>query len=236
MYPGTLTHLKLELPLGICPGLSKYTGHSSLEFVPSKTSHIQTDCILPIISGFKRLATYFQGAYVKYPLPTEWGTCAMATGRSEKMGGPHVEDSLSPWSWTDPPSSSRLCPFCNKSHNSRDSLMKHTGFHYRMVLVCPICGGCGSNQWRIVKGHIKKCAIARPKVVDQDVNPGEPHWKKSNRPLKHHTRGKKTEATYTLSTWPDPPNDEDPTDWDQIFKCIQEEWTVQIKHMRRSCF
>ena len=105
VYPGTLTHLKLELPLRICPGLSKYIVHSSLEFVPSKTSHIQTDCILPGISGFEKQVTNFQ-----VPLLTEWGTCAMATSISEKMGGPHIEDSLSPWSWTDPPSSSRLCP------------------------------------------------------------------------------------------------------------------------------
>ena len=34
------------------------------------------------------------GMYVEYP------TCAMATGTSEKMGGPHVEDSLSPWTHT----------------------------------------------------------------------------------------------------------------------------------------
>ena len=65
------------------------------------------------------------GAYVEYPLPTEQGTCPMATGISEKMGGPHVEDSLSPWTWTKPPNLNRLCPYCNKSHNSRDSLMNH---------------------------------------------------------------------------------------------------------------
>ena len=64
-------------------------------------------------------------AYVEYPLSTEQGTCTMATGISEKMGGPHIEDSLSPWPWTNPPSLSCLCPFCNKSHNSRDSLMNH---------------------------------------------------------------------------------------------------------------
>ena len=65
------------------------------------------------------------GAYVKYPLPTEQGTGAMATSIREKIGGPHVDNSLSPWSQTDPPSLSHLCPFCNKSHNSRDSLMNH---------------------------------------------------------------------------------------------------------------
>ena len=65
------------------------------------------------------------GACIEYPLPTEWGACGMATSISDKMGGPHVEDSLSPWTRTNPPSLSHLCPFCNKSHNSRDSLMNH---------------------------------------------------------------------------------------------------------------
>ena len=160
MYHGTLTHLKLELPLGICPGLSKYAGHSSLEFVPSKTSHTRTDLAHHIRLQKAGDILPRWGAYVEYPLPTEWGTCTMATGINKKMGGPHIEDSLSPWSWTDPPSSSCLCLFCNKSHNSRDSLMNHIPFHYRMVLVCLICGGCGLNQWRIVEGHIKKCAAA----------------------------------------------------------------------------
>ena len=44
------------------------------------------------------------GAYIEYPLPTEQGTCGMASGISDKMGGPHVEDSLSPWTRTNPPS------------------------------------------------------------------------------------------------------------------------------------
>ena len=65
------------------------------------------------------------GAYVEYPLQTEQGTCGVATSISDKMGGPHVEDSLSPWTRTNPPSSSHLCLLCNKSHNSRDSLMNH---------------------------------------------------------------------------------------------------------------
>ena len=91
------------------------------------------------------------GSYVKYPLPTECSTCAMATGISEKMGGPHVEDSLSLWTQTVSPTSNCVCLFCNKSHNSRDSLMNHIQFHCRMVPVCPICSGCGSNQWRLSK-------------------------------------------------------------------------------------
>ena len=40
------------------------------------------------------------------------------------------------------------------------------------------------------------------------------------------------EATCTLAVWPDPPNDEDATDRGQIFKCIREEWKVQVKDMR----
>ena len=73
-----------------------------------QTSTSHTSDILPL-----------WGAYVDYPLPTEQGTCAMATGISEKTGGPHVEDSLSPWTQTKPPSLSHLCLYCNISHNSR---------------------------------------------------------------------------------------------------------------------
>ena len=81
-----------------------------------------------------------------------------------------------------------------------------------MVLVCPICGGCGLNQWRIVKRHIKKCAVAQPNVADRVVKPGKPHWRNSDPPLRNHTRDAETDATYTLSVWLDPANDEDATD------------------------
>ena len=64
------------------------------------------------------------GAYVKYPLPTEQGTCTKATGISEKMGCPHVEDSLPPWALTKPLSLSHLCLYCNKL-NSKESLLNH---------------------------------------------------------------------------------------------------------------
>ena len=59
VYPGTLTHLKLELPHKICLGSSKFTVHSSQEFMPSRTFNIQTDCILLTISGYKKPVTYF---------------------------------------------------------------------------------------------------------------------------------------------------------------------------------
>ena len=85
-YPDTP---ELELPYEIYLGSSKFTGVSFQEFMPYRTSHIQADCILHIVPLW--------GAYVEYPLPTERDTCAMATGMSEQMGGPHIKDSLSQW-------------------------------------------------------------------------------------------------------------------------------------------
>ena len=164
------------------------------------------------------------GAYVEYPLPSECSTCAMATGISEKMAVPHVKDSLTLWTQTIPQTSSCVCLFCNKSHNSRDSLVNHIWFHYWMVLVCPICGGCGSNQWRTVKGHVKKCATARPNITSRKVEPGEPHWRRSDLPLMNHTRAPETEATFMLPVWPNPPDDEESVHRGQIFGCILKEW------------
>ena len=135
----------------------------------------------------------------------------MATGISDKMGGPHVKDSLSPWTWTVSPTLSHVCLFCNKSHNSRDSLMNHIQFHYRLVLVCPICGGCGSNQWRTVKGHVGKCAAAWPSVASRKVEPEEPHWRRLDLLLMNHTLAPETEVMYTLQVWPDLPNNKEPT-------------------------
>ena len=128
----------------------------------------------------------------------------MATSISEKMGGPHIKDSLTLWTKTASPTSSHVYPFCNKLHNSRDSLVNHIQFHYWMVLVCPICGGCGSNQWRTVEGHIKMCAIAQPNITSRKVEPGKPHWRGSDPPLMNHTWAPKTEAMFTLPVWPNP--------------------------------
>ena len=58
-HPGTLTHPKLELPHEICLGSSKFAVHSFQEFMPSRTFHIQTDCISLTISGFGEPVTYF---------------------------------------------------------------------------------------------------------------------------------------------------------------------------------
>ena len=84
-----------------------------------------------------------------------------------------------------------------------------------VVAVDQIIGG--------LSAHIKKCAVAQPNVADRVVKPGKPHWRKSNLPLRNHTRAAETEATYTLSVWPDAPNDEGATDKGQIFECLQME-------------
>ena len=136
----------------------------------------------------------------------------MAMGISEKMGGSHVKDSLSPWTQKKPLSLSCLCPYSNIIAQQQGITHEpQIQFHYRMVLMCPICGSCGSNQWKTVEGHIKKCAAARPNVADRNIVPGKPHWRKSDPPLKNHTRAVATEAMYILQVWPDAPNDEEAT-------------------------
>ena len=71
-------------------------------------------------------------------------------------------------------------------------------------------------------------------MADSVIEPSEPHWGKSDPPLKNHTRAAETEAMYTLSVWPDSPNDEDATDQGQIFKCIWKEWTAQVGNIREA--
>ena len=116
------------------------------------------------------------GIYVKYPLLTEQGLEGTAMCISDKMGGPHAFDSLTLYTTVNPAMSSQICPYCNRSHNSRDQLMNHLRFHYQMVLVCPICAGCGSNSWRTVKTHIKACAKSRSAMASHKADPGEPLW------------------------------------------------------------
>ena len=90
------------------------------------------------------------------------------------------------------------------------------------------------NQWRTVKGHIKKCAAAQPNMADRVIDPGEPHWRKSDPLLTNHTGGAETEATHTLPVWPDPPNDEEATHRGQIFKHIWEEWIAKVRNIREA--
>ena len=80
-------------------------------------------------------------------------------------------------------------------------------FHYRMVLVCPICVGCRSNSWRTVEAHIKACARQRPGISSQKVNPGETLWWKTDNQLRGLTRAEETATTFKLPTWMNPPDD-----------------------------
>ena len=111
-----------------------------------------------------------------------------ATSISDKMGGPRAFDSLTPYTTVDPVMSSWICLFFTKSHNSRDQLMNHLRFHYRMVLICPIHSGCGSNSWRMIEAHIKACAKLRSTVASHKADPGEPLWWRSDNQLKGLTR------------------------------------------------
>ena len=71
-------------------------------------------------------------------------------------------------------------------------------------------------------------------MADRVIEPGEPHWRKSDPPHKNHTRAAETEATYTLSLWLDSPNNEDATDRGQIFEYIWKEWTAQVRNIREA--
>ena len=48
----------------------------------------------------------------------------------------------------------------------------------------------------------------------------KPHW------------APKTEATFTLPVWPDPPNDEETAHQGQIFKCIWKEWEALVANIK----
>ena len=71
-------------------------------------------------------------------------------------------------------------------------------------------------------------------MADRVVKSDEPHWRKSDPTLRNHTTAAETEATYTLSVWPDAPNDEDATDQGQIFEHLQKEWPVQVQNIREA--
>ena len=103
-----------------------------------------------------------------------------------------------------------------------------------MVLVCPICPGCGSNQWRTVEGHIKMCAAAHPNITSRKVKPGEPHWMRSDPPLMNHTQAPEMETMFTLPVWPDPPNNEEAAHQGQIFEHICKEWGAQVTTIKEA--
>ena len=68
VYPGTLTHLKLELPHEICLGSLKFAMCSFQGFMLPRTFCIQADCTLHTISIFEEQVTYFH-----------YGVCTLST-------------------------------------------------------------------------------------------------------------------------------------------------------------
>ena len=75
----------------------------------------------------------------------------------------------------------------------------------------------GRTSGRTVKGHVKKCAAAWPNVANRKVEPGEPHWRRSDLTLMNHT-------------WA--PETEEPAHQGQIFECIRREWEAQVVNIR----
>ena len=133
-------------------------------------------------------------------------------GISLTMGGPHSPETLTPYRTFDPPTSTRLCPYCNQVCNRWDQLLNHLRFHYQMVLVCPICTGCGSSSWQTIKSHIEACAQQRLTITVHQVPPGETLWWSSDNRLKSLTRAEPTASTFQLPTWPNLPDNMDTAD------------------------
>ena len=195
-YHGTQTHQILELPYEIYLGSSKFAGDSFQEFEPYRTSRIQVDCILITTLSFEGQVTQFHYGVHMSSTPFQQSTAPVLWPLAYVRRWVVL---MSPWTRTISPTSSHVCLFCNKSHNSRDLLMNPIRFHYRMVLMCPICGGCGLNQWRTVEGHVKKYTAAQPNVASRKVETGEPHWRRLDLHLMNRMQAPGTEATYTTS-------------------------------------
>ena len=173
------------------------------------------------------------GFYIKYPLPTKQSLGGTLTGIGDRMGGPHAFDSLTPYRTVDPAMSSQICPYCNRSHNGRDQFMNHLRFHYWIVLVYPICAGCGSNSWRTVEAHIKACARQRPGIASQKVNPGKPLWQRTDNRLRGLTRAEETVTTFKLPTWKNPPDDANQEDRGHLIDKILTEMQEQLKALEK---
>ena len=129
------------------------------------------------------------GVYVEFPLLTGQNGSGTATGISSAMGGPHLLESLAPYRTLDPLTSIRLCPYCNQACNGWDQLMNHLCFHYRMVLVCPLC----AQQW--------------PGIAEHQASPGEPLWQSSDNRLQGLMRVEPTDTSFQFPTWMDVPDD-----------------------------
>ena len=54
--------------------------------------------------------------------------------------------------WT----TTKTCAWCNKAFSNGKSVMNHMCVHYRIVLVCPLCGKQGSHSYSSMRDHVKK--------------------------------------------------------------------------------
>ena len=64
-----------------------------------------------------------------------------------------VRDCDGTFCWTN----TKTCAWCNKAFSNGESLMNHMCAHYRIVLVCPLCGKRGSYSYPSMRDHVKKC-------------------------------------------------------------------------------
>ena len=63
-----------------------------------------------------------------------------------------VRDMEGSFCWT-----TKSCMCCNKAFSNGESAMNHMHAHYRIMLVCPFCGMCGSHSYSSMREHMKKC-------------------------------------------------------------------------------
>ena len=101
-----------------------------------------------------------------------------------------------------------------------------------MVLICPICAGCGSNSWRTIEAHIKVCAKLRSAVASHKADPDEPLWWRSDNRLKGLTRALETAATFKLPTWNNPLDDTNQEDRGNLINKTLSEMQEQLKALK----
>ena len=82
VYPGTLTHLTLELPHEICLGSSKFAVHSFQGFVPFRIFHVskQTAPCTPHQSSKNKLHTSTVGCVHQVPITNRVGLMCYGHG------------------------------------------------------------------------------------------------------------------------------------------------------------
>ena len=51
----------------------------------------------------------------------------------------------------------KTCAWCNKAFSNGSSAISYMCVHYRIVLVCPLCGQQGSHSYSSMRDHVKKC-------------------------------------------------------------------------------